>query len=93
MPVTKFKTFEEARHALDGERPDEAYFRRLAMLWEVSGALCPLKVLRGVQKFRTSEEAYESRRHWVLEPIVSRASIPATESGSTRSGLKDESLP
>ncbi|MBP7865502.1 MAG: O-acetyl-ADP-ribose deacetylase [Acidobacteria bacterium] len=83
MPVTKFKTFEEARRALDGERPDEAYSRRLAVLWEVSGSLCPLKVRRGVEKFRTSEEAFESRRRWVLEPITSRPGSPAADPGLT----------
>lgn len=70
LPVWKFATFEDARDALDGDVADEGYLRRLSALWELSAALCPLRVYRGVKKFRTMEEAEEDRRLWDLRPAL-----------------------
>ena len=61
MPVQKFKTFEEAERALLNFQPDEAYFARVAELWEFANELDPISYPRGIFKFKTIEEANKHR--------------------------------
>jgi len=66
MPVYKYKTFEEAERALWNFHPDEAYFKRVAELWDFADKLCPIRCPQGVFKFRSIEEANEQRDEWEL---------------------------
>jgi hypothetical protein len=61
MPVQKFKTFEEAEKALWNFQPDDAYFARVAELWEFANKLNPISYPRGIFKFKTIEEANKHR--------------------------------
>ncbi|HUF47572.1 MAG TPA: hypothetical protein VMM93_07115 [Vicinamibacterales bacterium] len=64
MPVTKFRTFEDARRALAREAPADptALATRVADLWALAAALAPPLDFRGVRKYRSIEEADEDRR-------------------------------
>ena len=57
MPIQKFRTFEEAEHALWNLHPDIHYYRRVAELWNFAAKLRPMRCERGVSKFKTWEEA------------------------------------
>ncbi|MBN2091163.1 hypothetical protein JW964_16240 [candidate division KSB1 bacterium] len=61
MPVFKYKTFEEAERALWNFKPDEAYFKRVAELWDFANQLNPIRYPRGIFKFKTIEEANRHR--------------------------------
>jgi hypothetical protein len=61
MPVQKFKTFEDAEKALVINEPNEAYFRRVAQLFEFANKLNPIKWPKGIFKFKTIEEANRHR--------------------------------
>ena len=61
MPVQKFKTFEEAEKALLNPYPDDAYFARVAELWNFADKLNRVSYPRGIFKFRTIEEANRHR--------------------------------
>ena len=47
MPVYKYKTFEEAERALWNFHPDEAYFRKVADLWNFANKLLPVSYSKG----------------------------------------------
>ncbi|HFE64893.1 hypothetical protein B1H10_07940 [candidate division KSB1 bacterium 4484_188] len=66
MPVYKFKTFEEAERALWNFNPDEAYYARVAELWNFANKLSPVSYPRGIFKFRSLEEANKQREEWEL---------------------------
>lgn len=61
MPVQKFKTFEEAEKALMSINPDDAYYKRVAELWDFADQLNPISYPRGIFKFRTIAEANKHR--------------------------------
>ena len=62
MPVQKFKTFEEADKALViTYYPDEAYYKRVADLWNFANELDHFKWPKGIFKFKTIEEANKHR--------------------------------
>jgi len=64
MPVTKFRTFEEARRALVRQAPSDAaaLAARVADLWAFAALLAPPLDFRGVRKYSSIEEADEDRR-------------------------------
>jgi hypothetical protein len=66
MPVQKFKTFEEAEKALWNFHPDEAYYARVAELWDFANKLNPISYPKGIFKFRTIEEANKHREELEL---------------------------
>ncbi|MCI0515964.1 hypothetical protein L0128_22345 [candidate division KSB1 bacterium] len=66
MPVYKYKTFEEAERALWNFFPDEAYYDRVAELWEFANQLSPITYPRGIFKFRTIAEANQHREAFEL---------------------------
>lgn len=66
MPVYKYKTFEDAEKALWNFSPDEAYFKKVAELWEFANKLSSFRYPKGVFKFRTIEEANKHREEWEL---------------------------
>ena len=66
MPVQKFKTFEEAEKALWNFHPDEAYYARVAELWDFANKLNPISYPQGIFKFRTIEEANKHREELEL---------------------------
>ncbi len=55
MPITKFRTFEEARQALWLDSGDERILERMKRLSELATLLPPRP--HGVFRFRTIEEA------------------------------------
>lgn len=62
MPVTKFRSFEDARRALWLDRTDPTLFRRMIALWRRSRLLAPpLAIPRGVTRYRSIEEADADR--------------------------------
>ncbi len=61
MPVYKYRTFEEAERALWNFKPDEAYFKRVAELWEFADQLNSIVYPRGILKFQNLEEANKQR--------------------------------
>jgi len=64
MPVYKYKTFEEAESALWNFHPDEAYFNKVAELWNFANKLSPITYPRGIFKYRSIEEANRQRYEW-----------------------------
>ncbi len=74
MPVQKFKTFEEAEKALWKVHPDEAYYDRVAELWDFANKLNPISYPKGIFKFRTIEEANKHREELELAHIKKRES-------------------
>ncbi len=69
MPVTKFRTFEEARRALWCDRLDESYFARVAGLWAFSHRLHPRAFPPGVFKYRQLGDAQRERERWITENV------------------------
>ena len=67
MPIYKYKTFEEADRALWHFHPDEAYFTKVADLWNFAGRLLPISYPKGICKFRSMEEANMHRDQLELE--------------------------
>jgi len=67
MPVYKYKTFEEAEQALWNYHPDEAYYKRVAELWEFANKLNPITYPKGIFKFKTIEEANKHRDKFEIE--------------------------
>lgn len=59
MPVTKFRTFEEAKEALwdDASAPD--YLERVAWLWAFSDRLSRPRPRPGVRRFRSLSDKGE----------------------------------
>ena len=68
MPVQKFRTHEEARRALWLFPGDPRIPRRMRHVFHVAAGLYPLARPRGVQKFRSIEEANASRKLWQRRP-------------------------
>ena len=66
MPVYKYKTFEEAERVLWNFNPDEAYFKKVAELWEFANKLSSFRYPKGVFKFQTIEEANKHREECEL---------------------------
>jgi hypothetical protein len=69
MPVQKFKTFEDAEKALLNAHPDDAYFARVAELWNFADQLNRISYPRGIFKFKTIEEANKHREQLELAHI------------------------
>ncbi len=61
MPIQKFKTLEEAEKAIAISEPDEAYFKRVAQLWDFANKVNPISYPKGLFKFKTIEEANKHR--------------------------------
>jgi hypothetical protein len=61
MPVYKFKTFEDAEKALWVSKLDEAYYKKVAELWEFANELRPVQFPKGIFKFKNIEEANKHR--------------------------------
>lgn len=70
MPIYRFQTHEEAERALWLEPGDPRIPRVLRFLWSV-GSVLTLRFPppRGVQKFRSIEEANAARDAWETERI------------------------
>ena len=61
MPVERFRSFEEAREALDRSRRDESLEKRVRALFAVTDYLSPNVYARGVRRFRTIDDANADR--------------------------------
>jgi len=70
MPVTKFRTFDDAERALWLTCGDPALPRRIRALWS-RRVPAPLPGPRGVLKYRSIEEANADRDRWEQERIDS----------------------
>jgi hypothetical protein len=62
MPLYKFKTFDEARRALWNSNPDAEYYARLRRFYAIADSLHVRKIKRGIQCYKTIEEAQEDLR-------------------------------
>jgi hypothetical protein len=65
--IQKFSSFEEAETALYCLEPDQAYFERVANLWNLVDHLCPRKYPRGIFRYRSIDEANRQAEEWLEE--------------------------
>jgi hypothetical protein len=77
MPVTKFRSFEDAERALWMNCDDPALPRRIRALWSRNDGGAPLNAVRGVHVYRSIEEANaernaleDARIRWIREHRV-----------------------
>ena len=66
MPVNKYKSYQEARDALQVKKPDENYYKMLSGFYETFGSLFRLRFPSGVYKFKTIEDAQRQKENWIL---------------------------
>ena len=64
MPVTKFRTFDEAEAALWRDARDPDLPAAIDKAWAFSRQLCPVRFPSGVFKHRTIEDAERQREAW-----------------------------
>lgn len=64
MPIQKFRSHDEARRALWTDSSDPALPMRMRRLWAFMDRLCRHRPPRGVQKFKSIEEANLERASW-----------------------------
>ncbi|MCP5049851.1 MAG: hypothetical protein GY940_21965 [bacterium] len=69
MPIQKFKTLEEAEKTIVISEPDEAYFKRVARLWDFANKINPISYPKGLFKFKTIEEANKHREEIELAHV------------------------
>jgi len=74
MPISKYKTSEQAETALWNFHPDATYYKKIAELWEFANQLNPVRCPQGVFKFRTIEEANADREAWELAEACKKRS-------------------
>ena len=67
MPIYKYKTFKEAERALWNFHPDEAYYEKVAELWNFANKLSPIIYPKGIFKFKNIEEANKHREKFELD--------------------------
>lgn len=72
MGIQKFKSFEDAERALWCFKPDAAYYKRVAELWEMANRLCPPNFPRGIFKYKTIEEANKDKEKWIMENALKK---------------------
>jgi hypothetical protein len=77
MPVHRFRTFDDARRALWRNQGDPDLHRRIARLWLTSKRLTPLRIPRGLRKFRSIAEANREREQWVTDRVRALAAARA----------------
>jgi hypothetical protein len=65
MPLYKYKSFEDARHALWNYNPGIEYYKRVARLFNLAFNLSPPRNKKGVFPFRNISEANTSRMHQI----------------------------
>lgn len=68
MPVQKFRSHEEARRALWVPSGDLSLPSRMKGLWAFAARLFRRVPPRGVQKFRSIQEANRERESWPPAP-------------------------
>lgn len=75
MPVSRFRTFDEAAQALWIDRGDPSLVPRIRALWSRSRQLTPGEPPpRGFRRFRTMGEAGEERERWIDKRVRERRS-------------------
>lgn len=67
MPVLKYRTFEEAEKSLWRFKPDEAYYKRLHMLFEFFGKLNPPAYPAGIFKHPNMDSANRQKAEWDIQ--------------------------
>jgi len=75
MPVQKFRDLDSARRALWVTNEEPTLARRIASLWRCSRELSGYTSPRGVQKFRSIEEAYLERAERRRRRMIERAEL------------------
>ena len=80
MPVSKFRTYEEAEKALWNFEPDEAYFQRVVRLFEFAQKLNPVHYPHGVFKYKSIEDANKQSEEWLIEHCLKKN--PNTKEGT-----------
>jgi hypothetical protein len=77
MPVTRFRTFDEAAQALWVDRGDPSLVPRIRALWSRSRRLTPgPPPPRGLRRFRTIAEAAKERELWIATRVRERRGTP-----------------
>ena len=61
MPVTKYRTTDDARKDLWSDPKNPKHWKEIAALWRLSSWLYPQKIVPGVRKDRTIEDAQQGR--------------------------------
>lgn len=69
MPVQKFRSLEEAERALWTKGGSEENLRRLSWLYRLSADPGKRPIQRGVQRYRSNEEANSARFDWDQDPL------------------------
>lgn len=72
MPVTKFRSHEEARQAQWSEGGSEENLRRLAAVLELWSHLKPKRFPSGVFRYTSIEEANLEEERWLAEQVSSK---------------------
>ena len=62
MPVQRFRDLDTARRALWVSPSDPSLPDQIAALWQASVEMAQYTPVRGVQKFRSTDEAWADRR-------------------------------
>jgi len=88
MGLQKFKNFGEAERALWCFNPDEKYFKQVRELFNLANRLCPPDFPRGIFKYRTIDEANETKQKWLLQNALKKRTSRDNEASKlARSGL------
>lgn len=69
MPIQRYRDFEDARRALWIDSADPSLPERIRRLWRFSARLVPPSAPRGVQRFRTIEDANAEREQRIQDRI------------------------
>jgi hypothetical protein len=82
LPIQRFRSLDEARRALWVDPSDPALPNRIRRLWRFSARLARLNPPRGVQRFRSIEEANAERGRQETERVRAlQAERQATRTG------------
>lgn len=69
MPVTKYKSFQDAKDALIIKDPDANYYKMLSGFYETFGKIFTKRFPHGVYKFKTIKEAQKQKELWLLDRV------------------------
>lgn len=64
MPIDKFRSFEDAREALEERADDPGFLHQVRWLWALSERLWRAPIPPGIRRYRTLDEAQRDREDW-----------------------------
>lgn len=74
MPITKYRTFEEAENALWCFYPTEDYYRRVSGFFELFCKLSPPSYPTGVFKYKDINDANRQKFEWDISRAMQKRS-------------------